>query len=148
MRHHLHRSLRQTAMACLTSVALTAGLFAAPAKAHTDNPSAASSALSMLPIALSVVAPVALLSAGAVLTVVAVDAVNTSARGAVWVLERASDGARLSVNLAGHASVAVGVVVVVTAVSTGWLLSQAGKAVLFVPNELGASLLYNERVSP
>jgi hypothetical protein len=145
MRHHLRRSLRQTAMACLTSVALTAGLFAAPAKAHNDNPSAASSALSMLPIALSVVAPVALLSAGAVLTVVALE---SSARGAVWVLERASDGARLSVNLAGHASVVVGAVVVVTAVSTGWLLSQAGKAVLFVPNELGASLLYNERVSP
>ena len=102
----------------------------------------------MLPIAVSVAAPVVLLSAGAVLTVVAVEA---STDGTVWVLERASDGARASVALAGRAgsglSVAAGTAVVVTAISTGWVLSAAGQAIAFVPNEIGAALLYNERIT-
>ncbi len=115
-----------------------------PAQAHGPDPSTASSALSLLPVALSVAAPVALLSGGVVLTVVAVEA---SARGAVLILERASDAAQMSIHLAGHASLAVGASVVVTAVATGWVLSQLGTAVLFIPNEIGASLLYNERVT-
>ena len=122
-----------------------AALLAAPhAMAHDGNPSGASSALSLLPVAISVVAAGAVLSTGAVLTVVAVDA---SAKGTVWMLERASDGVRLGLDIVGHASLAIGALVVVSAVSTGWVLSQAGKAVLFVPNELGASLMYNERVT-
>jgi hypothetical protein len=136
--------LNQRLVVGLGSVALASALAATPVWAHNDNPSGASSALSMLPIAVSVIAPVALLSAGAVLTVVAVDA---SAQGTAWALERASDGARLSLNLAGRASIGLGALVVVTAVSTGWVLSQAGKAVLFVPNEVGAALLYNEQVT-
>jgi hypothetical protein len=115
-----------------------------PAQAHGPDPSTASSALSLLPVALSVAAPVALLSGGVVLTVVAVEA---SARGAVLILERASDAAQMSIHLAGHASMAVGASVIVTALSTGWILSQLGTAVLFIPNEIGASLLYNERVT-
>ena len=106
------------------------------------------SALSALPIAVSVAAPVMILSAGAMLTVVAVEA---SATGTVWVLERASDGARASVQLSGQAaaglSVAAGTVVVVTAISTGWVLSAASQAIAFIPNEIGAALLYNERVT-
>src|SRR4030095_3099408 len=92
------------------------------AQAH-PTPSDASAA-AMLPIAVSVAGPVALLSAGAVLTVVSVQA---SAVGTIWVLERASDGARATLTLSGQAaralSVAAGTVVVVTAVSTGWVLS-------------------------
>ena len=114
------------------------------------QPSSASdaSALSMLPIAVSVPAPVMILSAGAMLTVIAVEA--TSA-GTVWVLERASDGARASVTLsaqaAGGLSLAAGTAVVVTAFSAGWVLSAAGKAIAYIPNEIGAALLYNERVT-
>ena len=97
-----------------------------PAQAHS-SPSDAS-ALSMLPIAVSVAAPVALLSAGAVLTVVSVQA---SAVGTVWVLERASDGARASIELAGRAgnglSVAAGTAVTVTAISTGWVLRRPAR---------------------
>ena len=103
------------------------------------------SALSMLPVAVSIAAPVMILSAGAMLTVVAVEA--TSA-GTVWVLERASDGARASVQLAGYVVVGLGAAVVATAVSTGWVLSAAGAAIAFVPNELGTALLYNERLWP
>lgn len=106
------------------------------------------SMLSTLPIAVSVTAPVMVLSAGAVLTVVAVEA---SATGAVWVLERASDGVRSTLRLSGQAagalSVAAGTTVLVTVMSTGWVLSAAGTAIAFIPNEIGAALLYNERVT-
>ena len=33
-------------------------------------------------------------------------------------------------------------------IGSGWVLSQVGQAVLFIPNEIGASLLYNERITP
>ena len=117
------------------------------AAAHPPNLSDAS-ALSMLPIAVSVAAPAMILSAGAMLTVVAVE---TSAAGTVWILERASDGARASITLsaqaAGGLSVAAGTAVVVTAFSAGWVLSAAGRAIAYIPNEIGAALLYNERVT-
>jgi hypothetical protein len=107
------------------------------------------SALSTLPIAVSVAAPAALLSAGAALTVVSVEA--TSA-GTVWVLERASDGARASVRLAGRGlagvSVVAGTVIVVTALSTGCVLSAAGQAIAFIPNRIGTALIYDERITP
>lgn len=117
------------------------------ASAHPPNASDAS-ALSMLPIAVSVAAPAMMLSGGVMLTVIAVEA---SAAGTVWVLERASDGARMSVTLsaqaAGGLSVAAGTAVVVTVFSAGWVLSAAGKAIAYIPNEIGAALLYNERVT-
>ena len=116
----------------------------APTFAHGTDPSTASSALSLLPVAVLVAAPVALLSGGVVLTVVAVQG---SATGTVWVLERASDGARASVECAGSVAMAVGTGLAVTAISTGWVLSTASTAVAFIPNQIGASLLYNERVT-
>lgn len=116
--------------------------------AHAQSSISDASVLSMLPIAVSVAAPGALLSAGAALTVVSVEATSI---GAIWVLERASDGARASVRLAGRgiagASVAAGTAIAVTAISTGWVLSAASEAIAFVPNEIGAALLYNERIT-
>lgn len=130
----------------LAALAMSASLIAAPARAHLDASEA--SALSALPVAMSLAAPAALLVGGAVLSVVAVQA---SASGTVWVLERTSDGARASLHFAGHAAGAslagVGTAVIVTALSTGWLISAAGQAIAFVPNQIGASLLYNERVT-
>jgi hypothetical protein len=130
----------------LAAMMLTAQLMT-PAQAHPTHASDAS-VLSALPIAMSVAAPVMLLSAGATLSVVAVEA--TSA-GAVWVLERASDGAQASVTLsaqaAGGLSVVAGTTVLVTAMSAGWVLSVAGQAIAFIPNQIGAALLYNERVT-
>jgi hypothetical protein len=138
-----HQLLRLPALAL--SIALALGV--APA-ARAQSTLSDASALSMLPVAVSVAAPVMILSAGAMLTVVAVEA---SATGTVWVLERASDGARATMHWAGRAagaaSVAVGTGVLVTAVSAGWVLSAAGQALAFIPNELGASLLYNERIT-
>ena len=130
---------------CLLAAAVLAAA-SSRAAAHPNVSDA--SALSMLPIAVSVAAPAVILSAGATLTVVAVEV--TSA-GTVWMLERASDGARASVTLsaqaAGGLSVAAGTAVVVTAFSAGWVLSAAGKALAYIPNEVGAALLYNERLT-
>jgi hypothetical protein len=129
----------------VAAAALAAAL-AGPTRAHVNASEA--SALSALPVAVSVAAPAMLLSGGVMLTVVAVEA---SAEGTVWVLERASDGARASVMLsaaaAGGLSVAAGTTVVVTAFSAGWVLSAAGQALAYIPNEIGKALLYNERIS-
>jgi hypothetical protein len=137
-------SLRQHAAALALATALAvAGL---PARAHNELSEA--SALSALPVAVSVAAPVMLLAGGAALTVVSVQASTT---GTVWVLERASDGARATLQFSGRAVGAslatAGTAVLVTALSTGWLISAAGQAIAFVPNQIGASLLYNERVT-
>jgi hypothetical protein len=132
----------------LVLATFTAALAGAFGTARAQSGASEASALSALPVAVSVAAPVMLFSAGVTLTVVAVEA---SATGAVWVLERASDGARATVRLgsqaAGALSVAAGTVVVVTAMSTGWVLSTASQAIAFIPNEIGAALLYNERVT-
>jgi hypothetical protein len=68
----------------------------------------------------------------------------------VWVLERASDGTRASVTLsgqlAGGVSVVAGTAVLVTAFSAGWVLSAAGQAIAYIPNQIGQALLHNERI--
>ncbi len=136
---------KQLIVSAACAALLGAGM-AGPARAHGGLSEA--SALSMLPLAVSVAAPALVLSAGVGLTVVAVEA---SATGTVWVLERASDGARASVTVSGAvvggASLLVGAAVTVTAVSAGWVLSAAGQVIAFVPNELGKALLHNERIT-
>lgn len=116
------------------------------AQAHPPTVSEAS-ALSALPVAISVAAPASVLVAGAALTVVSVAAV---AQGTLIVLERASDGARVSLivgsQIGAGLSFAAGTAVVVTSMAAGWLISAAGTVIAFVPNELGRALLYNERV--
>jgi hypothetical protein len=119
----------------------------APAHADAGNPSEAS-ALSVLPIAVSVAAPtVSIVAAGSVLTLVAIEVV---ADGTVWVLQRAADGSRVLIKWsavsAGMASTVVGTAITVTAVSAGWVLSTAGMALAMVPNALGQALLHHERV--
>lgn len=130
------------------SLALSMTLSVMPAMAHGPSNASELSALSMLPVAISVAAPVALFSAGAALTVVTVEAASGAT---VWVLERASDGAQasltLSGQLAGGVSLAAGTAVLVVACSAGRVLSAAGKAIAFVPNEMGKALLYNERIT-
>lgn len=135
----------------MKALLLVAGLSLAlalplPAAAHGSE---ASSALSLLPVGVSVALPALLIAGTLSLSVVAVEA---SAQGTVWVLERASDGARVSVQLSARAvqgsALAVGTTVVVSAVTSGYILSTAGQALAFIPNEIGASLLYNERITP
>ena len=74
-----------------------------------------------------------------------------SARSTVYVLERASDGARFSVEVAagavGAASLVAGTVVTASVIGAGILLSAAGEAIAFVPNAIGRALLHNERLT-
>ena len=128
-------------------------------KAHAQ--SEASLVLSMLPVASIVVVggasaaagavvavPVILSTAGAVLVV---KTVESTARGTVYVLERASDGATASVELvgraAGGASIVAGTAVTVSVIGAGVVLSALGEAIAFIPNALGKSLLHNERIT-
>ena len=138
--------------------ALTLSLALASAQVHT-NPSEASLAISLAPVVLSVGAvsatgvalsalPVGILSAGVTLVVVSVEVVGGAT---VWVLERASDGARISIKAAGQLAkgvvVSTGAAVTVSVIGAGTVLSVAGEVIAFIPNEIGKALLYNEQVS-
>ena len=136
----------------LLAASLSAALVSAPARAQSE----ASLVLSALPVASVVGAgaaavsavPAALAVSGAVLVV---KAVEVSARGTVIVLERASDGARASVELSGRAAsgvvTGVGTAVAVSVIGAGVVLSAAGEVLCFIPNELGRALLHNERLT-
>ncbi|MBP6898838.1 MAG: hypothetical protein KBC73_02055 [Burkholderiaceae bacterium] len=115
-----------------------------PAAAHSPQISADLSAISALPVVVSVTAPALLLGSGVGLSVVAVEA---SADGTVWVLERASDGARTSLRLSGKALVASGTAVEVVVLGTGRVIAAAGRALLFMPNESAVALLHHEQVT-
>lgn len=146
----------------LLAASLSAALVSAPARAQSE----ASLVLSALPVASVVGAgaavagsavagaaavsavPAALAVSGAVLVV---KAVEVSARGTVIVLERASDGARVSLELSGRAAsgvvAGVGAAVAVSVIGAGLVLSAAGEVLCFIPNELGRALLHNERLT-
>lgn len=133
------------------AAALTLATTCLPAHAHHDPSgqlSAASGLSLSVPVAISVAAPAAIVISGAAFTVVVIEAL---AEGTVWVLERASDGARFSVRFGsealGASAVAVGTVVVTTVVAAGCVLSVAGEAIAFVPNELGRALIHDERIT-
>lgn len=151
-----HFHLKNMVLAASLALSLAAG----PAHAHAQRE--ASLAVSALPVAsvvgvagsvaggavaLSAV-PAALAVSGAVLMVKAVEA---SAHGTVYVLERASDGARASVAVSGRGAKAVsadvGTAVAVGVISAGVVLSVAGEVIAFIPNQLGRALLHNERVT-
>jgi hypothetical protein len=64
--------------------------------------------------------------------------------------ERASDGARASIELAGAAARPLGRRRDrghVTAISTGWVLSPASEAIAFIPNQIGAALSLQREIT-
>jgi hypothetical protein len=130
-----------------------------PFHAQAQSEASALSAVSAMPVASVVVGasaaatavlavPVVLSTTGAVLVV---KAVEVSARGTVYLLERASDGAAASVEIVGKGvagvSVGAGTLVTVGVIGSGVILSAAGEVVAFIPNALGRALLHNERVT-
>ncbi len=138
-----------------TTLALAAAALALPAQAQSEI----SLAVSMAPVVLSVgavsatgvalsVIPAGILSAGVTLVVVSVEVIGGAT---VWVLERASDGARISLKVAGKLAegvlVSTGTAVVVSVIGAGTLLSAAGQVIAFIPSEIGKALLYNEQVT-
>ena len=151
----MKRSLASVLLASCLAMAAIGG--SGQARAHGEL--SALSALSALPVASVVVGssavagsavavPLVLSASGAVL---GVKAVESTVRGTVYVLERASDGARVSVEVLARAavgaSIAVGTVVTVSVIGAGVVLSAAGSALAFIPNELGRALLHNERLT-
>lgn len=112
----------------------------APIGSVVQAASAVADAVVELPLALSV--------DGAELVVVAV---TVSAKGTVYVLERASDGAEVSVEaigaLAEGVSVVAGTTVSVSLVAAGTILSVAGSVIALIPSALGEQLLHQERIT-
>lgn len=147
MKHTLHAFTLSTLLAtCLNA-------------AYAQSDASAVSMISAMPVASIVpetgasakdasALPTAFSLAGATLSIVAVEA---SATGTVYVLERVSDGARASVRVtnkvAGHASQAVGTAVVMSTIATGVVLSAAGQVLAFIPNAVGKAQLHNEQVT-
>lgn len=138
-----------------TTLSLALATLALPARAQSEI----SLAVSMAPVVLSVGAvsatgvalsaiPAGMLSVGVTLVVVSVEVVSGAT---VWVLERASDGARISLKVAGKLAegivVSTGAAVAVSVIGAGTVLSAAGQVIAFIPNEVGKALLYNEQVS-
>lgn len=146
------RPLRRNLCALGAAFALLGG-----GVAHAQ--SEASLVLSTLPVASVVAAasgagsedivaiPLILSAVGASLVV---EAVESSAEGVTYVLKNVADGAsavvKVSGKAAGAASVGVGAVVQTSATAAGVILSTAGKVLAFIPNEIGKSLMHNERL--
>ena len=141
----------------IVAACMAVGVF--PGSSHAQ--STASVEVSMLPVASVVGAasvagaavsavvavPVALSVGGAVLSVVAIEMVEG---GAVYLLERPSDGARARVLVPSAANeralLSVGMVVAVSLISAGTLLSSAGNVLAFLPSQTSRKLLHNERL--
>lgn len=145
-RHRPSSALRGTLLAA--GLALSIGLAAPRAALAGPNDASLLSAMSMLPVAVSVAAPAVVLSAGAQL---AVKAVESTANGSMLILERLSDGAQCSIELSGkaldRASLKAGTAVQASAIGAGMILSAAGTVIAFVPNEVGRALLHHEPIT-
>lgn len=78
-----------------------------------------------------------------------VTSVKTVGEVSVLGLQAASTGVGASIEVSAKAiegsMVAVGTVVVVAGSATGTLISAAGRALMFIPNEVGVSLLHHSR---
>jgi len=112
--------------------------------AGQSNPSQASANLSGVVVIGSVLS----VAVGGSLVVASVE---TLGDGLEVVVKNLADGSRatlrLSGKVAGGLSVAVGTAVEVVASSTGHVLVLSGKAIAFIPNEVGKALLHHARAS-
>jgi hypothetical protein len=156
--------------ACLTltalSLTMSTATYSTQSFAHNGGGLSAISTLSALQVAsvlvvggavgtsaagasvAAVALPVALAASGAVLVV---KTIKVSARSTICVLERMSDGASATIEIAGRTAermmLRTGQAVQVSVVGAGAVLSVAGAAIAFVPSELGRALLHNERLT-
>ena len=159
-------SLKSSVVSAVTIFSIAASVLLVSAGVGFSSKSYAQSevsvALSMLPVAsvattgvgastaagASIAAPVILSVAGAVFVV---KLVEVTVRGTVYVIERASDGARVSVEIVAqgvkHTALSAGTAVTVSVIGSGIVLSALGEAIAFIPNELGRALLHNERIT-
>ncbi|MBI3230200.1 MAG: hypothetical protein HYZ45_08520 [Burkholderiales bacterium] len=138
MKRHLTFALGM-ATASLASVSY-------PATAHglSDGPSEVSAIGSILVLAV----PLAVLDmSGAVV----VKSVDVSAQGATVVVRSVAKGAEASFNVVGQVSQdlskAAGQSARLVVVGSGHLLVASGKVLAFIPNEIGKSMLYSNKVA-
>lgn len=138
---------------------LCAGALLAAHRAGAQNEGSA--VISLLPVASvsasvsragatasgSAAIPVALLASGAAFTV---RAIEVSARGTLVVLESASEGVAVGIELSGLAAapsaLTVGASVTSTLIAAGVVLSAADQALCLIPNAIGRALLHNEKI--
>ncbi|QSI76909.1 hypothetical protein [Niveibacterium microcysteis] len=129
-------------------VALIAGATPAFAARDASQASAQSSAAVSSAVGAVVGGSAEALSAGGELSVVVIE---RGSEATVLVLKQLGSGVEVSVKLAGQAagglSVAVGTTVQVMTEAAGYVLTSAGKAIAFVPNEVGNSLLQHTRLT-
>lgn len=81
---------------------------------------------------------------------VVIQSTESSAEGVTIVVKGSGEAASATIRLSGkvleRAALISGNVIEVTAVSTGYLLVAAGKALAFIPNEIGNALLQHAKV--
>lgn len=126
-------------IAILLAAMLVHGSASAQDPAGASEASAASAASVAMTSSVVVRGSIATLAFAGSVVVTAVDAVGEST---VVALRGASDGTEASVRIAGGASVAVGSLVEVVALSTGCALISAGRMIAFIPNEIGRALVH------
>lgn len=89
------------------------------------------------------------LGAGSVLTIIGVGAVTGEA--VTLTVEKTTDGSRYMIKLSGKAvqelGLAIGSSVKTVSETTGYALIASGKLVAFIPNEIGASLISQSKIS-
>lgn len=119
----------------------------APIVTLADNLSQAPSAASQTSIEGSALIVQGSIDVIAVSRDVVIKSIQTVGDSVVLVLQGASEAGtvtlQLSGNAAGYASLAVGATLEVVTESTGYLLTQAGKVVAFIPNQVGRSMIYH-----
>ena len=132
---------------CLSLSLLLAGSVAGSAQAAaSENLSKGSQNLSQ-GSAIVVAGSMSMLVASGQIVVASVETVG---EGIVVVLKGASEVGGASIQMSTQAakglSLAAGTVVSVVALSTGHMLVLSGKAIAFIPNELGKALLHHSQV--
>lgn len=132
---------RQFKLFLLTCVFVSAGAHAAGGVSEASLAIPAASGV-------VVMGSMSMLAASGQVVVKSVEAVGD---GSVIVLNGVAEGVSASVRLSGRAaqelSLAAGTVVKVVALSTGHMLILAGKAIAFIPNEVGTALLHQSKVN-
>ena len=129
---------------------LIAACLALLASASVHAQSEEGSLVSAVSVAASTGAAVlAALPAGSELVI---ESVHAAGKASVVVARASADGATVSFEvaseLAGELALATGKVLTVSANAAGWLIRSGGKAVAFVPNEIGRALVHHRRLAP
>jgi len=128
---------------CLLAVATMLQL-SASVSAQSEGASEAS----LAPIAVSVIAPAAVLVGGTVFTVKSVQA---SAHGTTIVLKGVANASEVSIEVSGDvaskSSTIAGKAATISVIASGTIVSVAGEVIAFIPTEIGQALLHSERIT-